>query len=280
MPKGVSSLYVSGFLYKFLHRTDIRWFLPVFLAKKMKRFFGQEDGVGRITWGYKKEDGGIYLLKKEAADMETFIVDMINRFGYLGVIFLITLENVFPPIPSEVILTFGGFMTTYTNLTVMGVVVFSTVGSVLGAYILYYVGYFLSPERLDGLLGGRLGKLLHFKVEDVRRAEEKFEKKGKRTVFLCRFIPIVRSLISIPAGMSKMDIGVFSVLTMVGSFLWNLVLVGLGAAAGANWKVILHYAENYSNFGKLILLVAAAVWFVRFMEKRKLQGENGEKRKA
>lgn len=212
--------------------------------------------------------------------METFIVDMINRFGYLGVIFLITLENVFPPIPSEVILTFGGFMTTYTNLTVMGVVVFSTVGSVLGAYILYYVGYFLSPERLDGLLGGRLGKLLHFKVEDVRRAEEKFEKKGKRTVFLCRFIPIVRSLISIPAGMSKMDIGVFSVLTMVGSFLWNLVLVGLGAAAGANWKVILHYAENYSNFGKLILLVAAAVWFVRFMEKRKLQGENGEKRKA
>lgn len=212
--------------------------------------------------------------------METFIVDMINRFGYLGVIFLITLENVFPPIPSEVILTFGGFMTTYTNLTVPGVVVFSTVGSVLGAYILYYVGYFLSPERLDALLGGRLGKALHFKVEDVRRAEERFEKKGKRTVFLCRFIPIVRSLISIPAGMSKMDIGVFSILTMAGSFFWNLILVGLGAAAGANWKVILHYAQNYSNFGKLVLLAAAAVWFVRFMEKRKQQGEKEAKRKA
>lgn len=205
--------------------------------------------------------------------METFIVDMINQFGYLGVIFLITLENVFPPIPSEVILTFGGFMTTYSNLSVMGVVIFSTVGSVLGAFILYYVGYFLTPKRLEGLLRGRIGKILHFKPEDVERANKKFEDKGKRTVFFCRFIPIVRSLISIPAGMSGMDIGTFTILTMIGSFIWNLVLVGLGAAAGANWKTILRYAEEYSKFGKLALLAVAVIWFLRMMEKKKAQSE-------
>lgn len=91
----------------------------------------------------------------------------MNQFGYIGIALLIAIENIFPPIPSEVILTFGGFMTTYTNLNVWGVIIAATIGSLLGAIVLYGVGRFLSPERLGVILDGKLGQILHFKKEDV-----------------------------------------------------------------------------------------------------------------
>ena len=168
--------------------------------------------------------------------MHIFIMDMMNSFGYIGIALLIMIENLFPPIPSEVILTFGGFMTTYTHLTVGGVVFFSTLGSTVGAIFLYYIGKLLSPEKLEQLIDGKLGKILHFKKSDVRKSIKKFQQKGNMTVFICRCIPILRSLISIPAGMSNMKMGNFLVLTIAGSALWNTILVSAGAAAGASWE--------------------------------------------
>mgnify|MGYP000125673039 CR=1 FL=1 len=169
--------------------------------------------------------------------MHIFIMDMMNSFGYIGIALLIMIENLFPPIPSEVILTFGGFMTTYTHLTVGGVVFFSTLGSTVGAIFLYYIGKLLSPEKLEQLIDGKLGKSSISKIR-CQKIDQKFQQKGNMTVFICRCIPILRSLISIPAGMSNMKMGNFLVLTIAGSALWNTILISAGAAAGASWEKI------------------------------------------
>ena len=141
--------------------------------------------------------------------MEVLIIEMVERFGYIGIILLIALENIFPPIPSEVILTFGGFLTTYTKLNVWGVILSATIGSVAGAIVLYIVGRCLTGERLMQLVDGKLGKRLHFNRDDVEYTLEWFAKKGNKAVFFCRCIPILRSLISIPAGMAKNGHGQF-----------------------------------------------------------------------
>ena len=137
----------------------------------------------------------------------------MNDFGYLGIMFLIAIENIFPPIPSEVILTFGGFMTTYSELTILGIIIFSTIGAVIGALVLYLVGRILKKERLMALASGKVGKALRFKKEDIEKADKWFTEKGTKAVFFCRCIPIVRSLISIPAGMNGMKIPTFLLYT-------------------------------------------------------------------
>lgn len=198
--------------------------------------------------------------------MHIFIMDMMNSFGYIGIALLIMIENLFPPIPSEVILTFGGFMTTYTHLTVGGVVFFSTLGSTVGAIFLYYIGKVLSPEKLEQLIDGKLGKILHFKKSDVRKSIKKFQQKGNMTVFICRCIPILRSLISIPAGMSNMKMGNFLVLTIAGSALWNTILVSAGAAAGASWEKILEVMDTYSTV--VIIIIGLSMFFGCFFYYR------------
>ena len=134
--------------------------------------------------------------------MEEWIKGLVEQFGYWGVFFLIAIENVFPPIPSEVILTFSGFLTYSTNLTVFGVVLVSTAGSVIGAVILYGIGLLLDVERLEKIID-KYGKVLRLTREDIYKADAWFDKYGIWTVLFCRVIPLVRSLISIPAGMSN-----------------------------------------------------------------------------
>lgn len=185
--------------------------------------------------------------------MEDWIINVINQYGYLSIILLIAVENIFPPIPSEVILTFGGFLTTYTYMNPWWVIVSATVGSLVGAVVLYLVGRLLAPERLEKLLDGKVGKILRFKKEDLRGAVKWFSARGERSVLLCRCIPIVRSLISIPAGMMKMKPVKFLILTTIGSTVWNILLVFLGVAAGGSWMVVVKYLGVYS------WIVAAAI---------------------
>ena len=179
--------------------------------------------------------------------MDHWILEIMSSYGYLGLALLIMAENLFPPIPSEIILTFGGFMTTYTRMHIPGTVLSATVGSVGGALILYQAGRFLSPDRLDTLLSGRLGRILHLKKADIQKAADWFDSRGNYTVFFCRFIPIVRSLISIPAGMADMALGRFLWMTVAGSFLWNLVLICAGAAAGSSWQKAVEYFGSYTQ---------------------------------
>lgn len=192
----------------------------------------------------------------------------MNQFGYIGIMLLIAIENIFPPIPSEVILTFGGFLTTYTEMKVWGVVIAATIGAVLGALVLYGVGRFFPPERIEGWLDGRLGQILHFKREDVERSAKWFTNKGKITVFVCRFVPIVRSLISIPAGMTKMPMGIFLLYTTAGTFLWNTVLVHLGVFAGESWERIADYVDVYAHATLIVLIIVFIIGAIVFYKTR------------
>ena len=126
--------------------------------------------------------------------MRELVLELMGEYGNLAVFLLILVENLFPPIPSEVILTFGGVMTVCTDMTPVGVILFSTAGSLAGAVILYSVGRFLPDEVFRKLLCGQIGHLLHFRLEDVDLAKGWFRERGRSAVFLCRLIPIVRSL--------------------------------------------------------------------------------------
>lgn len=200
--------------------------------------------------------------------MQDWIIQIMNQFGYVGILLLIAIENVFPPIPSEVILTFGGFMTTYTSMNIWGVILFATAGSVLGAIVLYEVGRWFTPEKLQQWLDSSWGKLLHLQKKDVSRAVSWFSRRGKSTVFFCRFIPVVRSLISIPAGIARMSRVNFLILTAAGTFIWNAVLVYLGAFAGASWERIINYTNTYSKFTFGVLGILAVFLGVIFYKKR------------
>lgn len=200
--------------------------------------------------------------------MQEWIINTMSQYGYLGIALLIAIENVFPPIPSELILTFGGFMTTYSTMNPWIVVLFATIGSVIGACILYGVGLLLPVEKLE-LLVDRWGHILGLKKSDIKRAEGWFEKKGTSTIFFCRFIPLIRSLISIPAGMAKMNMGKFLIYTTIGTFIWNIVLVFLGAFAGEKWSTIVHYMDLYSNISVAIMAVIAVGIMIYFIKKRK-----------
>ncbi len=205
--------------------------------------------------------------------MQELIIEIMNGFGYIGIMLLIFIENIFPPIPSEVILTFGGFMTTYTSMKILGVIIFSTIGSVLGALALYGIGRLLTPELLEKILDSKFGRMLGFKKEDVRKTEGWFEKRGKTTVFFCRFIPIIRSLISIPAGMTKMKMGVFLILTTLGTLIWNTALVLLGVAFGASWDKVVKYMDSYSKIAAIgicaVILVLGFLFYKNRIAKKK-----------
>lgn len=201
--------------------------------------------------------------------MQEFMVYIMNTYGYLGVCFLIAVENIFPPIPSEVILTFGGFMTTYTRLTVPGVIIFSTLGSTIGALVLYRVGMALTPEKLENLTKGKLFHLLGFEKEDVEETIGWFEKHGKKAILFGRCIPIIRSLVSVPAGMAEIEIPLFFAYTVIGSTIWNVILVSLGAALGASWETVLVYLNRYSAVIRVLLIAGGVVLIIRYMKKRK-----------
>ena len=200
--------------------------------------------------------------------MEQFVISMMEQFGYFGIFFLIFIENIFPPIPSEVVLLFGGFMTTNTKLHLLGMIIFSTLGSTVGAIVLYYIGKIFNKERLKRILSGKIGKVLRLKNSDIDKADQWFDTKGNKTVFFCRFIPVVRSLISIPAGMSEMPIPKFLIYTILGSLIWNTVLLFVGNKVGENWKEIVEIMSQYSHI-ILILLIIGLIGFVIYYYSKK-----------
>lgn len=200
--------------------------------------------------------------------MQEFMLSIMEQFGYLGVFLLIAIENIFPPIPSEAVLLFGGFMTTYTNLNIVVMIVAATLGSLVGAIVLYYVGKILNKERLKKIVSGKVGKVLRLKNEDIDKADKWFDEKGNKTVFFCRFIPIVRSLISIPAGMSEMPMPKFLIYTIAGSTIWNTVLLTVGNKLGENWASMLGIFEQYSHITLIVLVIIFVLACVIFYLKK------------
>ena len=192
----------------------------------------------------------------------------MNSYGYIGVFLLILLENIFPPIPSELILLFGGFMTTYTKLNIIGMIISSTLGSLIGALLLYKIGTIFSKEKLKILISGKLGRVLKLKNSDIDNANKWFTNEGKKTVFFGRFIPLIRSIISIPAGINKMNISKFITYTLLGSVIWNLVLIILGHIVGKNWKAILKIFKLYSRFSLLLLFILLIILITKLYKNK------------
>ena len=201
--------------------------------------------------------------------MQDIVIEIMNNFGYIGVFLLIAIENIFPPIPSEVILLFGGFMTTFTDMNVIGVIIASTLGSLVGAIALYYIGKILNKERLKKIITSKPGKILRLTSEDIDKADNWFDTKGNKTVFFCRFIPLIRSLISIPAGMSEMPMKKFLIYTIAGSAIWNTALTLAGNLVGENWTDILEIMDNYSHIIVILLAIAFFIAIIIFYKKRK-----------
>lgn len=207
--------------------------------------------------------------------LETWITSIMADFGYIGIFLLIMVENLFPPIPSEIILTFGGFMTTVSSLNVVMVIIVATLGSVVGAILLYKVASYFGKERLTKIVL-KYGRILRLKESDIERAENFFLKYGSWAVFLCRMIPLIRSLISIPAGMTQMKMSRFLVLTTAGSLLWNTVLIGLGAFLGESWNEIVVFMDSFSTiiYGIIAVIVVVVLgFFFRARFKKTLDEE-------
>lgn len=200
--------------------------------------------------------------------MQEFIIGFLNQHGYFGVGLFMAIENIFPPIPSEIILTFSGFMTTQSSMKIWGVILSATIGSLVGALLLYLIGKMVPIEYLKKLLDGKVGQSLRLRPNDIRKAGGWFAKRGNITVFFCRFVPIVRSLISIPAGTANMNLGMFLLLTTLGTAMWNTLLVWLGVFAGESWGKIVSIVGVYSTFAIAVMGIVVLFFMVIFFKRR------------
>lgn len=199
------------------------------------------------------------------AAIGNWILATVQTGGYIGVAVLTLLENVFPPIPSELILPVAGFLVSTGELSFVWVVVAATVGSVVGALLFYGLGFWLGDKRLRAFIQ-RYGRWLALDESDLDEAEAWFERHGGKAVFVGRLVPSLRSLISIPAGVARMPLGRFVVYTTVGSGIWNAALVGAGVVLGDQWERVKPFLSVF-GWGSLAIVVAATVWW--FAGRRK-----------
>ena len=193
--------------------------------------------------------------------MTGWIADLIEAFGALGVAFLMALENLFPPIPSELILPFAGFLVGRGEIGFLPALIASTAGSLSGALILYALGRWGGRNLIL-----RYGRYLRVKEADLDRAEGWFDKYDEWVVLFGRMVPGVRSVVSIPAGMLGTPFVRFVLLTTAGSAAWNTLLLGAGWYLGENWQQIEGFVGSLSNFVLVLVavaLVAAAIWWWR-----------------
>ena len=209
-------------------------------------------------------------------DLANWVQDVINQFGYLGVALLVVIENVFPPIPSEVVLPFAGFVAqqgasavnatagaAQSDTTVVGMMIAATVGSVVGALILYFVSAAIGPERLRQFVE-RFGKWFGVKSSDLVRAEEWFDRRSVVAVLVGRCVPLIRSIVSIPAGFRRMKLTSFVVLTAIGSAVWNIALIGAGAVLGDQWERVGEYVGVF----QWLVIAVVLLLLVRFVVSR------------
>lgn len=201
--------------------------------------------------------------------MDSSIIFLMNKYGYLGILLLIMIENIFPPIPSEIILGFGGYMTRTTNLNLFGVICVSAIGSCFGASILYFFGYIINKERLIKFTKTKIGKILNLKENNIEEANNWFLKTGYKSILIGRFIPIIRSIISIPAGISKMPFISFILLTFIGTFIWNGILTITGSILGNNWYKLGIFIKKYSIIVVIISIILIILLILYWITKKR-----------
>ena len=185
---------------------------------------------------------------------------VVETLGYGGVAFLVALENLFPPIPSEVVLPLAGFVASGGEASLVGMIIAATIGSMIGALVLYGISAAIGPARLRTLVI-RHGRWFGLDEADLDKTEEWFDRRANLAVLLCRCVPLMRSLISIPAGFRRMPLAPFTTFTFLGSAVWNVMLVGAGFLLGEQWHRVDQPLELLQT-AVLVVIALAVAWFV------------------
>lgn len=196
-------------------------------------------------------------------DLAAWVQDVIEQLGALGVALLVILENVFPPIPSEIVLPFAGFVAQRGDGSVLVMILAATVGAVIGALVLYAIAALIGQVRLAAFIE-RFGKWFGVKPTDLARAEAWFDRHAVAAVLLGRCVPLIRSVVSIPAGFRRMRLVPFIVYTAMGSAVWNTALVGAGAVLGNQWDKV----EPYVAVLQYVVIAVIVLFVVRFALKK------------
>lgn len=193
----------------------------------------------------------------EIGGIAGWAVNLMEAIGGPGAGLAIFIENLFPPVPSEVVLPMAGFAARLGQLSLTEAIVWTTLGSVLGAWFLYVLGAWLGHERLRKLAA----RIPLVEASDIDKTTAWFARHGTKAVFFGRMVPLFRSFISLPAGTERMNFSVFTLLTLLGSLIWNSVFIGAGYLLGANWHVIEPYTAAL-QYVVIAAVVAALIWFV------------------
>ncbi|GGM19842.1 DedA family protein [Micromonospora yangpuensis] len=194
-----------------------------------------------------------------------WVAQVIESAGPIGVALLVALESIIPPIPSEIVLAMAGYLAGEGRFNVVVVGVAATAGSLLGALVLYWVGAVLGEDRLKRWLD----RLPLVDLDDLERADRWFERYDRWAVLFGRMMPVVRSLVSIPAGANRMPLPEFVLLTTLGSGIWNALFVGLGYVLGSRWQEIDRYSSWFDYGIIAIFVVMIAIWAVKKARRRR-----------
>ncbi|WP_431915580.1 DedA family protein [Micromonospora wenchangensis] len=194
-----------------------------------------------------------------------WVAGVIDSLGTVGVAFLVALESIIPPIPSEIVLAMAGYLAAEGRFSLVVIVLAATVGSLVGALVLYWLGAALGEERLKRWLD----RIPLVDRDDLEKADRWFERHGRWAVLIGRLVPVVRSLVSVPAGANRMPMGEFVLLTTLGSGVWNALVVGLGYTLGSRWQDVEKYSDwfNYAMFAVFAVMVVS--WAGRKIRARR-----------
>lgn len=190
---------------------------------------------------------------------------IISWLGYPGLVLAMALESMIVPLPSELVMPFAGFLIAQGKFNLYLVIIFSTLGSIIGSYISYYLGYYGGNKLVL-----KWGRYLLLDDDDLKLTEKWFSRRGELTILIGRFVPVVRHLISIPAGIGKMDLKKFTLYTIIGAGIWNTILIWVGLKLGENWESLRQYSEKLSVIVAILLVIAFAYFVIRHIHlKRK-----------
>lgn len=205
------------------------------------------------------------------SSLATWVQDVIEQLGYLGVALLVVAENVFPPIPSEIVLPFAGFVAQRGSESVVLMILAATVGSVGGALIMYWMAAIIGDDRLHAFTR-KFGKWVQIRASDLTKAEEWFDRHAMSAVLIGRCVPLIRSVVSIPAGFRRMKLIPYIAYTFLGSLVWNIALVGAGAILGNNWERVEPIIATFQWIVIVVILAAIArLAYVVYQRRRALK---------
>ena len=196
-----------------------------------------------------------------------WIPNVMNQLGYWGIGLLMFLENLFPPIPSELIMPLAGFTVAKGQMDFIMVVIAGVVGTILGAFPWYYIGKFISEERLEHF-ADKYGKWISVTSKDIKKANNWFNEHGGKAVFFCRLVPGVRTLISLPAGINNMPLIPFTLYSTLGTTVWVTFLTFLGYKLGDHYELVDQYLGPVSKIVLAIIVIFFILWVVRKQMRR------------